>query len=642
LKRLNIDKKILIIFSACHIIYTSTFAEESNKIIDATDIPFEELLQTDYIPASKIAEQINSSSSAVSTVTAREIKLYGYKTLSEILNSMRGLHTFQGYDYTFIGGRGYGIPGEYAGRIIVLIDGYQINDSMYGQAFFDQDALLDVSLIEKVEYVPGGSSSGYTNNALLGIINIITKNGNTINGTKVSYGYGSHKTQNRRVTFGKKFENSADVLFSLSDYKTAGRDFNYILNDQNISNNNNDDENYRMFLKTAYKNFTLEGALSTRTKNIPSYPLSSQISEKTMEQKDDSNFIRLKYDTDITANTKLSTSMWYGDYFYGYTDDILVDEFGNGYFQHNTKAKWYGYDMKIIGTWFDKHTISIGTEYKHDYFFGDYSIWNNYSSDYKYDSKKLYTGYFYDNYELFNSLTLNYGARVEQTNTNNNKEISPQIAILWQVHKNTLLKLSTSKTSRQPTLYENRREKLENARKTEFVIEQSFDNNIKFLTSLYNYHISDRATWYDNGDIKANGFENEIEKYFDNDVELKASYAYQKAYQIEYKDIPLVNTPTHMAKLHMGIPLIGKDLQMGTELLYLGSRPDFYQNTVKSHTITNLNFLSQDWIQNTDLSFKINNLFNKRYNDITANYITEEKYYPQDGRTFYLEMEYKF
>ena len=558
---------------------------------------------------------------------------------------MRGLHTFQDYDYSYLGGRGYSQPGEYAGKIIVLIDGCQINDSMYGQAFFDQDALLDVSLIEKVEYVPGGSSSGYTNNALLGIINIITKNGSSINGTNVSYGYGSHKTQNRRVTFGKKFENSADVLFSLSDYNTAGRDFTYTSNEENISNTNNNTENYRMFLKTAYKNLTLEGALVSQGKNVPSYPWTSLISEKPLKQKDDSNFIRLKYDTDITANTKLSTSMWYGDYFYGYTDDLIVDEFGNGYFQRNTKAKWYGYDMKIIGTWFDKHTISMGTEYKHDYFLSDYSITSNLSYGFKDDPKKLYTGYIYDNYELFNSLTLNYGARVEKAdkkNNNDNKEISPQIALLWQVHKNTLLKLSTSKTSRQPTIYEYQDKKLENARKTEFVIEQSFDNNIKFLTSLYNYHISDRTAWYDNGDIKANGIENEIEKYFDNEVELKASYAYQKAYQIEDRNIPLVNTPTHMAKLHMGVPLIGKDLQMGTEVLYLGSRPDFNQDKVKSHTITNLNFLSQDWIQNTDLSFKINNLFNKRYNDIMSYYIAEEKYYPQDGRTFYLEMEYKF
>lgn len=638
MKRLNINGKALVIFSAYHILAISIFAKDSNDIIDATNIPFEELLQTDYIPASKIAEKISSSSSAVSTVTAHEIKLYGYRTLSEILNSMRGLHTFQGYDYTFIGGRGYGIPGEYAGRIIVLIDGYQINDSMYGQAYFEQDGLLDVSLIEKVEYVPGGNSSGYTNNALLGIVNIITKNGSSINGTNVSYGYGSHKTQNRHVTFGKKFENSADVLFSLSDYQTAGRKFTYTLNEENISNNNHA-ENYRMFLKTSYKNLTLESALVSHEKDIPSYPHTGINSQTPLKQKDRNNFARLKYDADITSNTKISTSLWYGHYFYDAEDSIYDDTL----YQYGTKAKWYGYDLKLIGTWFDKHLISLGAEYRHDYLFSDYRIYGTFNDKYTYEPIKTYTTYFYDNYELFPLLTLNYGARVEQRNNNNyNKGISPQIALIWQAHENTILKLSTSKTSRQPTLNEYTEGKLENAKKTEFVVEQLFDSNIKFLTSFYHYHISDRSPWFNNSNIKAKGIESEIKKYFDNEVELKASYAYQKAYQGEDGNIPLVNTPDHLAKLHIATPIIGKNLQTGLELLHVGTRTDFEQNKVKSHTVANLNFLSQDWIKNTEISFKINNLLDKKYNDIMSYYIMEEKYYPQEGRTFYLGMEYKF
>ncbi|MCK9336888.1 MAG: TonB-dependent receptor [Arcobacteraceae bacterium] len=622
------------IFSLCNFFVVSCYAIEQNNTFDATTIPFEELLQTDYIPASKIAEQISSASSAVSVVTSREIKLFGYKTLADVLNSMRGLHTFQDYEYTFLGGRGYGEPGDYTGRIVLLIDGYLANDSFYGQAFFENDGLLDVSLIERVEYIPGGSSAGYTSNALLGVINIITKKGSDINGTNIAYGYGSHNTKTRRVTFGHVLDNGADVLFSLSDLNTAGRDFTYGSGGQKVSNTNNDAKNYRMFLKTSYKNLSLEGALVSHTKQKPAYPSMNVDTNLPLKHQDRNSFVRLKYDADISKNTKFSTSVWYGQYFYDFKD------FTNSFEPFGVKAKWYGYDFKLIGTWFDKHTLSIGSDYRHDYRFNDYIIYDDGIDNYTYTPKKTYSTYIYDDYAMLDNLNLNYGIRYEKVNTNTQKLISPQISLIWQVQNNTSLKLSTSKTSRQPTVYEYVENKTEKAKKTEFVIEHTIDDT-RLLASLYRYSIYDRLFWYDVSDIDAKGFETEINKYFDNDVYLKASYTYQKAYEVEDKK-SLINVPTHMAKLHLSRPLLGKKLQSGLEVLYLGSRLDSEYDKVKSHMVVNLNLLSQDWIQNINLSFKINNLFDKKYKDIMYTNSSGEKYYPQDGRTFYLEMEYRF
>jgi iron complex outermembrane receptor protein len=248
--------------------------------------------------------------------------------------------------------------------------------------------------------------------------------------------------------------------------------------------------------------------------------------------------------------------------------------------------------------------------------------------------------YIYDDYAILGNLNLNYGIRYEKVNTNTQKLISPQISLIWQVQNNTSLKLSTSKTSRQPTVYESVENKTEKSKKTEFVIEHTFDDT-RLLTSLYHYSIYDRLFWYDASDIDAKGFETEINKHFDSDVYLKASYTYQKAYRVDDKQ-SLINVPTHMAKLHLSKPLLGKKLQSGLEVLYLGSRLDSEYDKVKSHTVVNLNLLSQEWIKNIDLSFKINNLFDSRYKDIMYTNSSGEKYYPKDGRTYYVEMEYRF
>ncbi|MEJ2372373.1 MAG: TonB-dependent receptor plug domain-containing protein, partial [Sulfurimonas sp.] len=222
--RIRVNALILLLF------FNTTFLSaisDQNLSIDATSIDFEQLLQTEYIPASHIANNVNKASSAVAVVTAQDIKDYGYRTLGEILGSMRGLQVFQNYHYNFLGGRGFSAPGEYAGRIAVLIDGYRADDALYGQTYFGRDGLLDVAMIDRVEYIPGGGSAGYSSGALLGVINIITKEGNDIDGGEFAVGYGNHNSKTKRASFGKKFDDGLEILLDASRYNGDGRSFTY-------------------------------------------------------------------------------------------------------------------------------------------------------------------------------------------------------------------------------------------------------------------------------------------------------------------------------------------------------------------------------------------------------------------------------
>lgn len=626
------------------IFITKLMAQENNQI-DITSISFEELLQTEYILASDIANQISNSSSAVSVVTALDIKRYGYKNLGEILNSMRGLHTFQSYGYTFLGGRGYGTPGDYAGRIILLIDGYKANESFFGQAFFEEDALLDVSQIKRVEYIPGGNSSGYSDGALLGAINIITKSGSDIDGTQVAYGFGSHNTHTKRATFGKKLDNGLDVLLSASTYDTKGRDFTYIdtITGDEVKSSNNNAENNRIFLKASYEGFSFETASVKSQKHIPTYPFTSIESELPIIQTDNNKFFRLKYDKDITQNTKISLSFWQGEYQWEDYDSATFISW-DGIAINETKSKWKGNDIKLVGTWFENHTLSLGAEYRNDYGQEFYSRYidpiDSYYFHRIYDSRKTYSTYIYDNYTIFDNLTFNYGTRYDKSSYGN-KATSPQIALLWDVTEDTLLKLSTGITNRQTTMSEESGKELEKAKKNELVIAYSIDDSTKILTSLYEYKISNRLGWMELSDIDSKGAEIELEKSWENGTHFRTSYAYQKSTEIETNS-PLVNTPNHLAKINLSIPLVGEKLRASWEINYVGKRFDNNQEEVSSHFLTNVNLLSHNYLDNTDISFKVKNLMDKKQSDIIGELWSGEKTYPQDGRTFWLEVEYKF
>lgn len=641
-------------YSSLHLFFFLTFSSSllyADQIVDATAIPFEKLLQTDYIPASHVANQISNASSAVSIVTARDIKDYGYRTLGEILGSMRGMFTFQDYQYTYLAGRGFSSPGEYAGRIAVLIDGYRADDSYYGQAFFGDDGILDVSMIERVEYIPGGSSAGYSNGALLGIINIITKKGKDFDGTQVAFGYGSHNSLNRRVTYGTSYENG-DILISASDYKTTGRDFTYNINGSEVTQKaQNKEDNYRFFAKASYEQLSFEGGLVDHKKDLPSYPVSGYILDTPISQRDISGFLRLKYDDDIGSNMKLSSSLWFGEYTYHYNDPDSMVLFGItdiGY----TRSKWYGGDIKLIGTWFKDHTLSLGGEYRYDYDL----TWNDVYVDQTtgatdpwsldLEPRKTYSLYGYDDFIISQNVKLNYGLRYEDSDSSYHA-LSSQIALIYQWNKSTITKISRGETNRQATAFENilygyPANKAEHAQTTELVIEKRFADDLKLLASFYQYRISNRIS-YDTQNIETKGAEFEAEKHWDNGIRFHTSYAYQDSYGTETK-LPLINAPKHIAKLNFSAPLKNERLRMGIDMEYIGKRRlDTLEPTyAKSYTRINMNLLSHEWIPNCDVSFKIRNIMNETYGDVVLQQWNGDLLYPQDGRTFWLELEYNF
>ena len=120
------------------------------------DVPFDDLVKREVVSASAIARQISDSPSAVAIVTAADIRAYDYRTLADVINGMCGLYTTSDRRYHYMGGRGFGEPGDYAGRIMVLIDGYVTQDPLFNQAYIDESGFVDLELVERVEYVSCG------------------------------------------------------------------------------------------------------------------------------------------------------------------------------------------------------------------------------------------------------------------------------------------------------------------------------------------------------------------------------------------------------------------------------------------------------------------------------------------------------
>jgi len=242
---------------------------------DLTDLSIEELLNVEVIKASRLGQKTSQSPSSVSVLTAGDIRTFGWRTLAEALNAMRGLYTSNDRNYSYLGVRGFLQPNDYNSRMLVMIDGQRMNENIFDSGFIAQEFMLDMDLVERIEYIPGSGSSIYGANAFFGLINIVTKTGHAINGAQLAGEAGSFDTYKGRASYGKKLTNGADVLLSASHYDSAGvenlyfPEFDSPATNNGIAHNMDTERADRLFGRLQYKEFTLMSGFVDRFKRVP-------------------------------------------------------------------------------------------------------------------------------------------------------------------------------------------------------------------------------------------------------------------------------------------------------------------------------------------------------------------------------------
>ncbi|MCV6636286.1 TonB-dependent receptor [Candidatus Albibeggiatoa sp. nov. NOAA] len=149
-----------------------------------------ELMNVPLVSIASGSKQLSSDAPAVTTViTAEDIEVMGAHDLDEILQSVAGLHVTQTPYYNSV----YIMRGIYSQanpHILLLINGVPTNSFLDGNRGRHWRS-MPVKSIARIEIMRGSGSALFGADAMSGVINIITKTAEDIEGTEVGTRIGS-------------------------------------------------------------------------------------------------------------------------------------------------------------------------------------------------------------------------------------------------------------------------------------------------------------------------------------------------------------------------------------------------------------------------------------------------------------------
>jgi len=306
--------KKLFVYSLTFLLSTCLYSKEIS-IDELRSLSIEELLDLEIYSAGKAEETLKEIPASVYMVNREEIKRYGYRTLSEILENVPGMYNIYSYNGASgnFGIRGFWNPKQQNSSVVILINGVR-------QYYFDsrsspmEQITVPIEAIDRVEVIRGPNAVIYGNGASFGVINIVT---NEVTDTRkdslIAYTYGSLNTQRAAFRLALK-ENELKLVLNSGFYKTDGLDNKYAdmmseedaatlpavgVSDPNYSTDKLLEQENRYFnINGSYKEFYFDFAHTQSLSEF--YILYPSIADGSARKADTTN-VTLGYTTDITS-----------------------------------------------------------------------------------------------------------------------------------------------------------------------------------------------------------------------------------------------------------------------------------------------------------------------------------------------------
>jgi outer membrane receptor for ferrienterochelin and colicins len=218
---------LIFIFALTFSMPSDTYAELDKNLQNIFRMSLEELMNVKIITAGKKPENVKDIPASVIIITRSDIELYGYSTLSEIIENIPGMYKVN--DYGMDGHDKFGVRGFWSDisnkHLMIFVNGINQQDSHHNNFSLNKIA-VPVEAIDRIEVIRGPMSVIYGSGSFFGVINIITNQIDEDNKSIVSLSLGDNNTQKISARIVES-ERDHTISINVGIYNSGGIDQPY-------------------------------------------------------------------------------------------------------------------------------------------------------------------------------------------------------------------------------------------------------------------------------------------------------------------------------------------------------------------------------------------------------------------------------
>lgn len=630
---------------------------------DATSMSLEQLLSITVIGAAKYEQKQSEVAAAVSIITRQDIKAFGWRTLGEALASLAGVYTTYDRQYSHLGMRGFGLPGDLDTRTLITVNGNRLNDPVFDQGPSGRDFPLDLDLIERIEFIPGPGGAVYGKNAMFGVVNVITRSGKDVGGVELAGAWSEPNLTptEGRASWGKRLDDGTDLLLSVSGLHTRGKDLAFDYGKSGVSGvaaGLDGEHNKQLFAHAAHGPWSFDFVYGDRRKDDPTGAYLSDPLVAGQYQSDIRSATQLQYQDQFADNTlHVLMRLFAGSERYNSPFVIGGDPFASP-----ATGEWRGTEVRLLSTAVSGHKLMLGFEYQANTRQDQFVRYAAHPAD---NIDIPHSGfrsglYVEDAWRAADAVTVTLGSRIDRDDVAGSN-LSPRAALIWQAAPATTFKALFGRAHRSPNAFErdygdgvtqvaNLALNGETISTAELVADHRVGTDLTLRASVYEWSlrnlvslgidpVSGLSQYQSDAPVRAHGLELSGDNTWSSGARLRGSVSMQHVTRDGVHGQP--NSPTLLGKLNLSLPLPMAGLYAGYEVSYEGKRLTLDGTWLSGNSRSNLNLTTQALGKGLDLSLAIYNLFDKRYAQ-PGSATNWQNALEQDGRSLRVKFSYGF
>ena len=619
------------------------------------DLSLEQLVQVQLVSApSKRPQSAREAPAVVTVVTGDEIRRHGYRTLGDVLRAVPGFYVTYDHNYSYVGVRGFGIPGDYNTRVLLLLDGVRTNDNIYDAAYVAQEFILDLALVDRVEVSRGPGASIYGNSAFFAVVNVVTRTGRSVAGAEVAAAAGGYGIYEARATYGKQLASGAEVLGSLSTVDGRGRSlfFPEFEDQGGFSPADADGErSSRAFASVRAGGFGLQAALVDRRKQIPTASFGTIFGDTRSRTQDVLGLVTATHAATFSRHADLQTRATFGAYDF---DGDYAYDFGDGVtdiWRDEVSGRWWEVEANVRVRR-GRHVLLAGSEIHGDVRQRQRSRYlGTMEGGQALASSDLRLGvYAQDEVSLGSRLRASLGLRLDRSR-DLSARVNPRLALVVTPDAATVVKLLFGRAYRAPNEYEERYYAPtgtllpETIRTVELAVERDLGRRVRATASVYDNDIGDLISldttpegelFFRNADrLRGRGAEAGVGAVLETGLDAFLGYSFHHTRDGDGGEP--ANAPRHLWSGRLSVPLLDRTVWLSADARHMSGRVDLRGQPVDGHWVADLTLFAPRLPAGLQVSLGLQNAFDAGYADPASDEHLQRTL-PQAGRTARLQV----